>query len=69
MTKDETRIKLEAIDGSKGCAAHEHVVDVLLSFDKKLNRITVILLIAAAAAVGGFGKEVVLPLLLKLAGA
>jgi hypothetical protein len=69
MTKDETKIKLEAIEGHRGCPAHEHVVDVLLSFDKKLNRITVILIIAAAAAVGGFGKEVILPLLLKMVGA
>jgi len=68
MTKEETKLKLEAVTGHKDCPAHEHVVDVLLSFDKKLNRITVILIVAAAAAVGGFGKEVVLPLLLKLAG-
>lgn len=68
MSKDETRIKLEAITGTRGCPAHEHVIDVLLSFDRKLNRITVILIIAAAAAVGGFGKEVILPLLMKLVG-
>ena len=68
MTKEETRIKLEAITGHKGCPAHQPVVDVLLSFDKKLNRITIILLVTAAGAIGTLGKEVVLPLLMKVVG-
>ncbi len=68
MTREEMKVKLEALVGGRGCAAHQSVVEVLLSFDKKLNRITLILLIAAAGAVGTFGKDVILPLLLKLAG-
>lgn len=69
MPKNETKIRLEAIEGHKGCEAHKGVVDVLLSLDRRLGRMEVILIVAAACAVGSFGKDLILPLLFKLAGA
>lgn len=67
----ETKLKLQPIsadDKSRMCSMHKPLVDVLLALDKRQGRMEIILLVAAAATVGSFGRDVVIPLLAKLAG-
>jgi hypothetical protein len=64
----DARIKLSAPPGPQECTAHKPLVDVLLSFDKRLARLEWMVGLAAAAALGTFGKAVLLPMLTKIAG-
>ena len=64
--KQDTALRLKAVEGHANCPAHRPLVDVLLGFDKRLSRIEWLLGIAAAAALGTFGKAVLWPALLAL---
>lgn len=68
MTKNGTRLRLEAVEGHQECKAHKPLVEVLLSLDKRQSRMEVILLVAAAAALGSLGRDLIIPLITKLAG-
>lgn len=68
MSKNGTRLKLEATEGHDECKAHKPLIEVLQSFDKRLGRMEKMLLVAAAAAIGSCGRDLILPLLVKLAG-
>jgi hypothetical protein len=67
---NDTRLKLLAItdEPGRGCKAHKPLVDVLLNLDKRQGRMEIILMVAAAATIGSFGRDVVIPLIMKFAG-
>lgn len=66
----DTKVKLAAIkpEAPVVCDAHKTLVEVLLALDKRQGRMEIILMVAAAATVGSFGRDIVFPLLAKLAG-
>jgi hypothetical protein len=70
MAGHDTKLKLTAIKPESPCVcdAHKTLVEVLLALDKRQGRMEIILLVAAAATVGSFGRDIVLPLLAKIAG-
>ncbi len=66
----DTKVKLTAIkpETPSTCEAHKTLVEVLLALDKRQGRMEIILMVAAAATIGSFGKDIILPLLAKFAG-
>jgi hypothetical protein len=66
--RNDTRLKLASVDGKENCPAHKPLVEILLSFDKRLFRIECLVLVAAGAGLGSLGKDVLVPVLVKLAG-
>ncbi len=68
MTKAKKALLDLKLSGDSTCPVHRVLVEVLDGFDKRLLRVEVLLLVVAAASVGSFGKEVILPLLKGLVG-
>jgi hypothetical protein len=64
--KQDIKLKLEGAEGREHCPAHKPLVEVLLSFEKRLTRIEWLLALAAASALGTFGKAVIWPALAAL---
>lgn len=64
--KQDTALRLKAVESREVCPVHRPLVDVLLGFDKRLSRIEWLLGVAAAAALGTFGKAVLWPALAAL---
>jgi len=49
-----------------GCPAHRSLTEVLLAVDKRLGRLEIIMFLTCLFTLGAAGRDVLLPLALKL---
>lgn len=68
MTKTGKSLLALKLSGDGTCPVHKTLVEVLEGFHKRLLRVEILLVIAAAASVGSFGREIILPLIKGLMG-